>query len=318
MTRILPASLIALSLCVGFVGAQTVPPATPRFEVASVRPCEQNVPPLTRTGGGASPGSLTINCQTLGALIQIAYVAFADVRLAGDAGRGILGSTPVEGGPSWVNSDRYTITARAAGAVSEATMRGPMMRALLEDRFRLKVRRETYVVAVYELTLANGGPRLERFRDGSCVEIPRPITFPIPEATPGQRYCKVPGLNNGQSFTPEEQRQAFATNANRVMEWEGATIDEFTAAALNAGPFSGLGRRVVNKTGLTGKFNIRFEYAPPRANIPEIAELQAAAGEPTAASIETALQEQLGLKLVSAKAEGQRVVIESVERPSEN
>lgn len=113
--------------------------------------------------------------------------------------------------------------------------------------------------------------------------------------------------------------QAVARNPNRVVEWEGITLDVFANRVLN-GMSNGLGRRVIDKTGLTGKFNIRLEYAPPPVDpsLPEFAAAQAAAGEPIAPPIETALQEQLGLELESARGEGQRFVIESIERPSEN
>ena len=289
----------------------------PSFEVASVRRCTEDLGPLARGGvGGFSPGRLTLNCQTVSGLIQMAYLIFQnDTRNQ----PGVVVNTPVEGGPGWINSERYTITATADGAASEGMMRGAMFRALLEDRFKLRIRRESYEVPIYALTIAKGGPKLQPFQPGSCIELPTPLKLPLEPLAPGQRYCKTPGLPGGASLSPEAQLKAVAANPNRVVEWEGITLDVFANRVLN-GMSTGLGRRVIDKTGLTGKFNIRLEYAPPAVDpsLTEFAAAQAAAGEPTAPPIETALQEQLGLKLESARGEGQRFVIESIERPSEN
>jgi uncharacterized protein (TIGR03435 family) len=75
-----------------------------------------------------------------------------------------------------VDSDRYTIDAKAAGPQAMEMMRGPMLQALLEERFHLKVRRETREVPVYALTVAKGTPKLQPTRPGSCQAID--ITHP--------------------------------------------------------------------------------------------------------------------------------------------
>ena len=291
---------------------------TPTFEVASIRRCTEDLGPLARGGGGSfSPGNLTLNCQTVSGLIQMAYLVYPNGTRLNDPG--VVVNTPVEGGPGWIHSERYTIRAKAADDTSEGTMRGPMFRALLEDRFKLRIRREVREADVYALTVARGGPRLQAFQEGSCVQLPNPVRLPLEPLAAGQRYCQTPGLVGGASLSPEAQLKAVASNPNRVVEWEGITLEDFTRRVLN-GMANGLGRRVIDKTGLAGKFNIRLEFAPPpvASSRPELVALQAAAGEPTAPPIETALQEQLGLKLESAKGEGQRFVIESIERPSEN
>jgi len=69
----------------------------------------------------------------------------------------------------WIHSGRYVINARAEGAPSEGTMMGLMLQALLEDRFKLKIRRENREVPVYALTVAKGGPKLPPFQQGSCL-----------------------------------------------------------------------------------------------------------------------------------------------------
>jgi len=291
-------ALVVLGFALSAVGPRL------SFEVVSVKPCTENLGPGFIGGGSSSPGSLTVICQTVSSFIQMAYVLYADGTLASDPNA--LFNTPVEGGPGWVNSERYTIAAKAADAASPGTMMGPMTRSLLEDRFKLRIHRESHEVPVYALTIARGGPRLEPFQEGTCVAVPVPLVEPLAELPPGRRYCRGSGLSNGA--TP-----------NSVIALEGVTLDRF--AETLGSPLMGLGRPVVNKTGLIGKFNIRLEYATPPvdpARFPKIAAARAGAGEPTAPSIETALQEQLGLKLESAKGVGHRFVIESIERPSAN
>ena len=61
------------------------------------------------------------------------------------------------------------LDAKAEGNPPQEVMRGPMLRALLEDRFKLKVHREIRQVPVYELTVAKGGPKLKRFEEGRCI-----------------------------------------------------------------------------------------------------------------------------------------------------
>jgi uncharacterized protein (TIGR03435 family) len=303
--------LVALAALARSPHAQAPSGTRPQFEVASVKRCQAD--PIGARGGAtrSTPDRMTMDCQNVLGLIEAAYVMFADGKRADPA---TFLNTPVEGGPNWIKSERYSITAKEPDATPDTVMRGPMMQALLEDRFKLRIRRERRDVPVYELTRARGGPKLEPFKEGSCVPNEFPPPFPPPPTPPGQRRCKP---DPGASLSPEEQLRAIGPN--RVLQFEGVTLVEFTNYVL-ANPLVGLQRRVVDKTGLPGRFNIRLEYAPPPVDPsrPEIATLQAAAGDPTAPAIETALREQLGLRLEPAKGEGVRFVIESVDRPIEN
>jgi uncharacterized protein (TIGR03435 family) len=82
-------------------------------------------------------------------------------------------SLPITGGPDWIRAsdhDGYVIEAKAEGNPGAFSMRtGPMMRGLLEDRFKLKLHFATRVVPVYALTVAKGGPKLQPFQEGSCL-----------------------------------------------------------------------------------------------------------------------------------------------------
>jgi uncharacterized protein (TIGR03435 family) len=138
----------ALALSAGLVWSQA------KFEVASIRPCKADaVPEGGRKGGreSLSPGRLTLECHTVKSLIQMAYVLFANGSVHP---RTVV---PMEGGPAWINSERYTIDAKAEGTPSHGMMHGPMLQALLEERLNLKVHRETREIPVYVLTVAKGG-----------------------------------------------------------------------------------------------------------------------------------------------------------------
>jgi uncharacterized protein (TIGR03435 family) len=286
------ATILALAFGVSAptIRAQPAPPT--KFEVASIRPCKADAgAPGGRSGGSpqdqSSPGRLNVNCQTVKSLIHMAYILFANGHV------NLPPIPPLEGGPGWINSERYTIHAETETPVPESVMRGPMFEVLLEDRFQVKVHRETREVPTYALVVTKGGPKIPAFREGSCIplyvlealqQFPPP-TFPDPP--PGQRYCLDRGTMKGGLVT---------------VEAEAYTLDEFTRVY-----FLGMDRPVVNRTGLTGKFSIHLEYAPDPA-------VDDAAGR----SIFTALQEQLGLKLEPARGPREFLVIDRVERPSGN
>jgi uncharacterized protein (TIGR03435 family) len=73
-------------------------------------------------------------------------------------------------------------------------MNGPMLQALLEDRFKLKVHRETREIPVYVLTEAAGGPKIEPFREGSCVAVD--LDKLLPPAEPGQPDPELCGMSD--------------------------------------------------------------------------------------------------------------------------
>jgi uncharacterized protein (TIGR03435 family) len=87
-----------------------------------------------------------------------------------------------------MRSDRYLIDAKPERAAGQQMMNGPMMQALLEDRFRLKIHRETREVPAYALTAAKGGTKLQPFQHGSCLLIDSTNT-PLRLPPPGQKNC---------------------------------------------------------------------------------------------------------------------------------
>jgi uncharacterized protein (TIGR03435 family) len=276
----------------------------PKFEVASIKPCsaESSSPGGAGTksagrGGGSSPGRLVLHCQTVRSMVQQAYGFYANGRRLPVLPPNFR-SEPISGEPGWVDSERYEINAKAEGSPRMEMMNGPMLQALLEDRFKLRVHRETREVPVYTLTVAKGGIKLQRVEEGGCV----PLDMDKVQAVlqPGEarpNFCGAGGVGR--------------KGANRTVETRGNSVENF-ARMLG----SVLDRPVIDKTGLTGMFNFRLEFAPdqstPRFPMP-------GAGEPAGGgSIFTAVQEQLGLKLEAGKGPGEFLVIDRAERPTEN
>ncbi len=285
------AAVVAVTVPIGVgilnapaIRAQSTSAPTPRFEVASIRLCESGGPPATPPA--PSPGRLSV-CAPVTALIQSAYVLFADGRL------NLSAYLPVEGGPAWIKSDRYQVNAKAEGNPGQELMRGPMMQNLLEDRFELKIHRETREVPVYALTVAKGGPKLQPSKEGSCA----PVDLTKAPAMPaeGQKLPNFCGMSTGGVKGP-----------NWTGDFHRVSMTEFSQQL----PFD---RPVIDKTGLAGVFDFHLEYAA------EDARGGAPADDPAGApSIFTAIQEQLGLKLEPAKGPGEFLVIDSIEKPSEN
>lgn len=282
---------VALPVILGVTDAPTLraqAQVPPKFEVASIRPCVAE--PGQRTGGdNSSPGRLRIKCTPVRGLIIQAYLLFADSRFR------VGLPPPIEGGPPWIDSQDYEVNATAGSDVRLEIMKGPMLQALLEDRFKLKVHRGTREVPIYNLVVAKGGLKLPAFKEGSCIPVDRtqfPQTSGPPTPDQLQKNCHARGTKDG---------------VNLKVEAQGMTIDEFAKLFLDTHT---LGRPVINKTDVTGRFDFHLEYAPDTSLTTDDL-----AGGP---SIFTALQEQLGLRLESARGPGEVLVIDHIEQPSEN
>lgn len=226
---------------VGLAQAQTDASREGKFEVASIRRCSSDLAPGDRSGGNVgepSPENLNLNCQTVIGLIRMAFVVFADGHMNPDA------RVPIQGGPGWIQSETYRVKAKAMAAQNQGTMRGPMMQALLEDRFKLKMHREAQKAPVFALTIAKGGPKLQKWTEGSCV--PMDFTKFPPQEPPNM--CLTRASPNGP---------------NVLIEAQGVTVGEFFHRFFGNGID---GRPVVDKTGVKGQFNFRLTYAPDSVN----------------------------------------------------
>jgi uncharacterized protein (TIGR03435 family) len=195
-----------------------------------------------------------------------------------------LSPRAISGGPPWTDSDLFDILASTPGNVQpnlEEQM--AMLRKLLTDRFQLNFHREPKELPIFAITVAKGGPKL------------KPSGAP-----PGT----LPELIN--TIYPEERGGVHVELPAR-----NATILQFAAMMQR----TVLDRAVVDQTGLSGTYDFDLEWTPDEnqfgGSLPRSV-------EPTKPSLFAAMQEQLGLRLEATKGPVQALVIDRVERPSEN
>jgi uncharacterized protein (TIGR03435 family) len=198
-------------------------------------------------------------------------------------------SDQVYGIPDWLKSDHYDFAAKVAPSDVAAYQKLPdserirMMHPVFEDRMKLKDHRETRELPVYALVLAKNK---------------------LKEATPGDTYAGSPTQTSGKPVILATYLQQSPVGENRIVS-QGASIAQLLQQ-LSIQPE--ISRRIVDKTGLTGKYDFTLHWTSASSD------QENAAGP----SIFTALQEQLGLKLESTKGPVEVLVIDHIERPSEN
>lgn len=279
--------------------------AGPRFEVVSIKRNTTNVP-----GSNQRPdGGFTMVAVPVGTLISRAYPPAAPIDIVGL--------------PGWAMSERYDVSATSSLSSPTPVERMAMLRAMLADRFHLVVHFETREQPVYDLVLARSdgrlGPGIKRL-DVDC-DAQLAATRAAAEAarnagTPPPRP-PFPDLNTAPP--PCTLRTVMAILRDRQGDQLGGLGDllegETTMANLATALRMLAGRFVVNKTGLPGSYRVRMNFSMTAAlRGPEVN-----ASTPDAApSVFTALQEQLGLKLESSRAPRETLVIDRVERPTEN
>lgn len=244
----------AFFYCVGTISAQT----PEKFEVASIRRNISGSRPWLVPPAG---GRFTATNVTLKMLIGLGWPG------------------KLTGGPAWVGTDGYDVSAKEPRPDSGRDEFSRMMRNLLEDRFRLRVHSETRVASVYALRPAKNGLKLSESR-------PEPCVYGETVAPGSQAGC------GAMSLTPES-----ITNERVSMKWL-------------AGVLSGLvGRPVLDETGFAGSFKLNLQFAPVTPD---------ADTDGSKPSIFRAVEDQLGLILEPRKGTQDVVVIDHVERPSEN
>jgi uncharacterized protein (TIGR03435 family) len=186
----------------------------------------------------------------------------------------------ISGGPAWAESDRWDILAGTPGAKRPNIQEQMgMLRQLLTDRFQLKFHWEQKEMPYYALTVAKGGPKLREGTDPP--EGPKPLIFVLsPEG------ALLPGRN--------------ATMGELASVMQRAAVD----------------RPVLDKTGVSGRFDFDLQWAVDETQFGGNGPKPLA--EPAWPDLYAALQQQLGLKLEAGKGPVNVLVIDGVERPSEN
>lgn len=307
--------LAAAHFAASFAHAQPETPAPISFDVASVKPS-----PFQGAGrgrGGGCPGSfkvdryrVEIRCANVATLIGHAY------RLASRVRR--------PAGPDWIATTRYDIDAKFPDGATESQV-PEMLQALLADRFKLVIHRETSEQEIYALIAAKGGPKL---KDAA------PETEPATPSTPDASMVPIGGVESRLTripggyvvVNPQIGSVKHTDVPNRISRWEAPNIamDGLAAILAQVGPLSA---DVVNMTGLRGRYQITLEIrlgdamlsaAPPTPG-------DRAAMEAAIADMETAIVratnaelQKYGLQLQRRKGPVETVTVDRVEKPSEN
>lgn len=245
------------------------PPGQPAFEVASVRP---NTSGATNVSVGSRPGGYAGTNVPLRILIVLAHR---------------LRPFQVVGGPGWIDSDRFDITARAPENTEQSQVL-PMLRTLLAERFRLVVHTEARDAPIFALVLARADGRLGPQLKASAVECAPPGSKPNQEGP-----CRMSGTIGSASGSVKATGQPLADLASFL----GNNVE----------------RVVVDRTGLTGRFDFELTW--------KSAALRGAAPDGAATALDgpsvfTAVQEQLGLRLEPARGPVDFLVVDSAERPT--
>jgi uncharacterized protein (TIGR03435 family) len=278
----------AMLLAVTALAVWGQPAPRPKFEVASVKPSQESrfmtVRPL--------PGRLTANAPVR-LLMQNAYEVQA---------------FQILDGPAWINSEYYDIDAKTDGNVSRAQT-FLMLQSLLEDRFGLKIHRETRDLPVYSLVAAKGGSKLPSWKEGSCVES-------APDGLLQSASGRVPPPGGGPpALAPCGGLRVMLDVSGAKMLGGKIAMAEFARTLSMT-----LGRTVIDKTGLTGLYDVKLDFVPDEATaaLPPPPPDAATALDARNPSILTALQEQLGLRLESTKDPVEVLVVDHVARPATN
>jgi uncharacterized protein (TIGR03435 family) len=252
------------------------PEARQQFEVASVK---RNISGTVGGSFGSRPGGLVVVVNnTLRNIIRNVWN---------------LQDFQIVGGPDWQNEDRWDINARAPEGQPTQQQMMLMMRTLLADRFKLVVHNETREIPVYALVLArpdgNFGRQLRRSKIDCAA-----IFAAAAKGAPPPRSSEPPPCGN-------------TTTGPGMVRTSGVPMADF---ARNLSPATG--RIVMDRTGLTGFFDLELKFTPDQ--------LGAGVGDPATdvPSLFVAIQEQLGLKLESQRAPVDVLVIDSAQHAVEN
>jgi uncharacterized protein (TIGR03435 family) len=265
LKRFLLAALLSGSLC-GATAQTTQPNAqpAPAFDVATIKPIDST----PKTGR-------FIMMQTDNRFVAKNFTLKLLIAAAWD-----LNPRAVSGGPAWMDSDHYDITALTPGdARPGRNQQMAMLRTLLGERFQLQFHREQKEFSIYELSVAKGGPKLKE-----------------------------------SAALPTDPSNVVSTvyPQKLVMPARNVTMDDFVAVLQRAI----LDRPVVNKTGLTGRYDFDLEWAPDETEFG--GEIPAASSDAPSPPLFTAVQEQLGLRIEATHGPISTFVVDKAERPIPN
>jgi uncharacterized protein (TIGR03435 family) len=273
------------------------PPVDPetRFEVASIKPFDPSggAPPRI----SMTPGRYDVAGMPLRLVVSQALI------------------TPVSriyGLPDWIDKERYAITAKAPeGTPGNALF--AMITNLLKDRFNLAMHRETREMPVYNLVFARGDKRFGPELKEASAECRAKI------------FARLEAVQRGGPIMTQvgpDACESFRFNPG-IVSIRGALPGMIVGALTQS-----VGRPVIDKTGLTGYYDFTLKWTPapgsdnlipfglPASALPGSAPDAPPPADPDAPNLFTAVQEQLGLKLESARGPVEVVVIDRLEKPT--
>jgi uncharacterized protein (TIGR03435 family) len=197
----------------------------------------------------------------------------------------------ISGGPDWIRADRFDVDGKADDPKAGFDQLRLMLQSLLQDRFKLRVHFETKVSPVYDLVVGKRGPKIKLSVDQTSPDVNGPSPL---EAT---------GPNHGAfRFGPG----SMIGNAVHL-----SLFTRFLSQRLD--------RQVIDKTNLSGRFDIQLRWTPDIGENPlDLGGNTIPPADPSHPSIFAAIQEQLGLRLESTRAPVEILVIDHVEKPSAN
>jgi len=311
--------VLILAGLVGRVWAQTADPGL-TFEVASIKPAAPQGNGRMMVGARGGPGTVdpgrysTFN-MPLKLLLTQAY-GVRDFQISG---------------PGWLDTERFDITAKVPPGTTKDQFK-VMLQNLLAERFKMEVHREQKDLPLYTLSVGKGGPKLKEteldpgaltapMNDGSGPGRGGAQSVPLPPPRPGE-FPKLPAGRPGMLVMFAEGHLRMTAVGQGV-----SNLADFLSTQL--------GRPVVDKTGLTGKYDFQMDFAPEPGQGPmrgmalgppppgaggggEGSGPAASVSEPGAPNLITAVQ-QLGFKLDSGKGPVDLIVIDKAEKvPTEN
>ncbi len=251
--------------------------AQPSFETASVKPTERDSACSNGSVIGPMPGG-GLRVECL-ALKSILTWAY-DVQ-----------DYQISGGPSWIASDRWNILAKPA---SDVPQDGPIQYEKMND-----AQRRTYMALVRQRLQAL---LAERFQLQLRHEAREQTMYALTVAKNGPKLKE----------SADQSVSGFLKRGRGQITGKGAQIEtlaQFLAIDVR--------RPIIDRTGLTSRYDFTLDWTPDRAPSADDAG-KAAAADPTGPTVFTALQEQLGLRLESQKGPVDTLVIDRVTKPSEN
>ena len=280
--------------------SQTPAPAKPSFEVVSIKP-----------SAPANNGIRLVVPQgdryrMVGVRLRLLLTEAYQKLVNGVP----FGKLQIIGAPSWIDADRYDIeaTVKCSGSAPPPEQLQLMIRSMLEDRFQLKTHIETRETAIYNLVVAKDGPKLKRSEDQTPAEV-APLQACSP-ATP------LPGLRGNPDGVQQQRRLSVIPTADGIFTVLGVGMP--IANLAEALPAE---RPVIDKTDIKGLYDFKFTFSAglqgtPSGPVPPPGVAPAPAADPVS-SLFSAIQD-LGLRLESTKGPVDVLVVDSVQKPTEN